>query len=351
MKQEKLKNRGITLIALVITIIVMLILVAVTVSVALNGGLIGKTNEAVEETEKAQFIESAYLAYADLYLQKERYSNSSLITLEELTTKLINDYGYAEKITQVKTKGVADITLNPERLTLEQGKSGIITVTLGESQETTEAYVKIRGGYYKIIIEGTKVVLGEKQRQIPTGENTVAELVTESNNEKVKATVEDTNIKIEAEQDATVGDTTITVKCGTVAKEITVTITEVKSIKLNKYFIDFNKIDEKTTNLKATLVNLTGPVTWTSSKPDVATVSAIDDTSATVQLVSDGVAIIEAECEGFVAQCTVVSGGLKTASGKLYGWRGKLPRRDNLCRYDLTHGRYIRCYYGFYSLF
>ncbi len=44
---------GITLIALIITIIVMLILVAVTVSVALNGGLIGKAQEAKTKTEEA----------------------------------------------------------------------------------------------------------------------------------------------------------------------------------------------------------------------------------------------------------------------------------------------------------
>ncbi len=57
MKQEKLKNRGITLIALIITIIVMLILVAVTISVALNGGLIGKAQEAKTKTEEAQIQE------------------------------------------------------------------------------------------------------------------------------------------------------------------------------------------------------------------------------------------------------------------------------------------------------
>ena len=57
-KQMKMKNeKGITLIALVITIIVMLILVAVTVNVALNGGLIGKTQEAKTKTEEAQIQE------------------------------------------------------------------------------------------------------------------------------------------------------------------------------------------------------------------------------------------------------------------------------------------------------
>jgi len=49
---KKLKTqRGITLIALIITIIVMLILVAVTVTVALNGGLFKTAKEATSETE------------------------------------------------------------------------------------------------------------------------------------------------------------------------------------------------------------------------------------------------------------------------------------------------------------
>ncbi|MGN1301861.1 MAG: hypothetical protein ACI4U9_05015 [Clostridia bacterium] len=46
-------NKGITLIALIITIIVMLILVAVTISMAINGGLFEKAGKAVGETENA----------------------------------------------------------------------------------------------------------------------------------------------------------------------------------------------------------------------------------------------------------------------------------------------------------
>ena len=44
-------NRGITLVALVITIIVMLILVGVTITVAINGGLIDKAKEAADKTK------------------------------------------------------------------------------------------------------------------------------------------------------------------------------------------------------------------------------------------------------------------------------------------------------------
>ena len=46
-------NKGITLIALVITIIVMLILVSVILSLSINGGLFSKTKEAVEEQKSA----------------------------------------------------------------------------------------------------------------------------------------------------------------------------------------------------------------------------------------------------------------------------------------------------------
>ena len=47
------QNKGITLIALVITIIVMLILVAVTISMAINGGLFDYAGKATSETENA----------------------------------------------------------------------------------------------------------------------------------------------------------------------------------------------------------------------------------------------------------------------------------------------------------
>lgn len=48
------KNKGITLIALVITIIVMLILVAVTINIAVNGGLFGYAGKAARKTEEAK---------------------------------------------------------------------------------------------------------------------------------------------------------------------------------------------------------------------------------------------------------------------------------------------------------
>lgn len=59
-------QKGITLVALIITIIVMLILVAVTISIALNGGLFDKARTASRETRIAQVKEAIAMAKADI---------------------------------------------------------------------------------------------------------------------------------------------------------------------------------------------------------------------------------------------------------------------------------------------
>ena len=50
-------QKGITLVALVITIIVMLILVGVSVTVAINGGLFDKAKEGATGTQEAYQME------------------------------------------------------------------------------------------------------------------------------------------------------------------------------------------------------------------------------------------------------------------------------------------------------
>ena len=73
----KKSQHGITLIALVITIIVMLILVGVTVSIALNGGLIGKTLDAAQQTKKAQQEDELKMLYAASVMDQYAQSGNS----------------------------------------------------------------------------------------------------------------------------------------------------------------------------------------------------------------------------------------------------------------------------------
>ena len=60
-------QKGITLIALIITIIVMLILVGVTINVALNGGLFTKAEEATNQTQLASEKEQLMMAVIGAY--------------------------------------------------------------------------------------------------------------------------------------------------------------------------------------------------------------------------------------------------------------------------------------------
>lgn len=72
-------ERGITLIALVITIIVMLILVAVTITMAINGGLFAnaqdagtKTNEAVKQEQN---LASGFVNVSDTNIGTNGYDD------------------------------------------------------------------------------------------------------------------------------------------------------------------------------------------------------------------------------------------------------------------------------------
>ena len=52
--EKNIRNKGITLIALVVTIIVLLILVGIIISALTDNGLISNAIKAKKETEKAQ---------------------------------------------------------------------------------------------------------------------------------------------------------------------------------------------------------------------------------------------------------------------------------------------------------
>ena len=91
-----MKNqKGITLVALIITIIVMLILVGVTINVALNGGLFKKAKEAVIKTEVQQIEEQLMIKKASLLTDSEIDGTTGYnITIDDLdiSAELKNKY-------------------------------------------------------------------------------------------------------------------------------------------------------------------------------------------------------------------------------------------------------------------
>ena len=64
------KNKGISLIVLVITIIVMIILAGSIILSLSNNGIIGKANEAVDVTNEASVRQLVELKWAEAYLDE-----------------------------------------------------------------------------------------------------------------------------------------------------------------------------------------------------------------------------------------------------------------------------------------
>lgn len=92
---SKPNNKGITLIALIITIIVMLILVGVTVNVALNGGLFNTAKKGTYQTEVIQIKDQLQVAKATKLAENNGVEPVNFgITMENLglSDKLKNKY-------------------------------------------------------------------------------------------------------------------------------------------------------------------------------------------------------------------------------------------------------------------
>ena len=100
---NKEKQKGITLIALIITIIVMLILVGVTINVALNGGLFSKAEEAGSKTKISQIQEALTLKKAEKVADNNGKEPTDYeITIENLDMpeSLKKEYGSKLKISK-----------------------------------------------------------------------------------------------------------------------------------------------------------------------------------------------------------------------------------------------------------
>ena len=158
-KREKLKkhtNKGITLIALVITIIVLLILAGVSIAMLTGeNGVLTKATQSKEQTEIAQEKEEITLAYSAAKTNKgDKVSED--ITVDELNAELdkLNSTGEASS-----GSGTLTVTFeNGHKYTIDQGTGAITGPETGEVPDEGEE-VKVEGvtipkGFY--YVGGTK---------------------------------------------------------------------------------------------------------------------------------------------------------------------------------------------------
>ena len=159
--KQKLKNnqRGITLVALVITIIVLLILAMVSIKIAIDGGLIGKSNEAVTVHEEAKTKESVQLAVARCYMTKEG------LTAENLKKAL------KEQKIEVEEDNInledKKVTIAGKEYELEEKKNNNNSTTEEKSWfNFTEEEVSIAKKYQNEVTDDTIIANNEKYTKI-----------------------------------------------------------------------------------------------------------------------------------------------------------------------------------------
>ena len=134
-------QKGITLIALIITIIVMLILVGVSVSVALNTGLFKTAQGAAKNTEGARVNETK-LSNGTVNIGGEEVDISNIENINAaLEKQKLKEQGYTHKVTFTYGEDSFECNIN-EDTTFNQLASQSNNISIDE-----DGYVKIFGKY------------------------------------------------------------------------------------------------------------------------------------------------------------------------------------------------------------
>ena len=137
-------NKGITLIALVITIIVLLILAGISIAMLTgDNGLLTKANDAKKDTATAEAVERINLELNALYASVMASSTKATFEPNEISsveTNLPSDEGYTVTPTPNESPNKIEITSNVSGVT-----GGSITIssagqaTLKPAKQTTPA--------------------------------------------------------------------------------------------------------------------------------------------------------------------------------------------------------------------
>ena len=147
-------NKGITLIALVITIIVLLILAGISIATLTgNNGLLNKTTSAKEENEKAEYKESLELIGAGLQIDKRRENWSTYVFMGKYKKAIENDKKFEDSLVEeennkikVTTKEGYVFHVEEEKVEFVEKQEGAAKTKTLVSQVEVGDYVAYKAG-------------------------------------------------------------------------------------------------------------------------------------------------------------------------------------------------------------
>ena len=121
---KKLRQKGITLIALVITIIIILILAGVSISMLTgNNGILTQAKNAKEQTEKASEMEGIQLAVMSASMKNNGYTE--VIDTDSFKQELQNQFGNEKINVDAKGDGSFLVTVNDRKYYINDDKTVI----------------------------------------------------------------------------------------------------------------------------------------------------------------------------------------------------------------------------------
>ena len=223
MKNRKMQEKGITLIALVVTIIVLLILAGISISMLTGqNGILNRASQAKKAQGTSQVEELAKLKLQELYTDNLGVPDDT--TVKTAIAEELRKQGYEVQNVTTSNATVKGILIKDadgksiDGVNIGPGATTKIRVELDvEGAGAIKTYVKINGKYYEINITGTNVSLStEEYAEIPNGSQENQIKLTPPT-DGAEMTVDGT--KVTAEKVIENG-TEITIKAGSATKTV-----------------------------------------------------------------------------------------------------------------------------------
>ena len=176
MKNSKKQEKGITLIALIVTIIVLLILAGISISMLTGqNGILNRASQAKKAQGTSQVEELAKLKLQELYTDNLGVPDDT--TVKTAIAEELRKQGYEVQNVTTSNATVKGILIKDadgksiDGVNISPGATTKIRVELDvEGAGAIKTYVKINGKYYEINITGTNVSLStEEYAEIPSG--------------------------------------------------------------------------------------------------------------------------------------------------------------------------------------
>ena len=299
---KEYKNKGITLIALVLTIIILLILSGISISNLNGSGLFQKSEEATRISEIKQIEEYARILYMEG--QMEEILGGEAITIAGVINGL-KEKKYIIKRQITEEDAIIGIFVKNKECIMEKESTEIITYEIVYDEGKVRYFVEVQGKDYEILFNNGEITVNTEESNIDETEIVRNEVTVETKDANiVKATIKENTEDILLESGTTGGivEVTITEKNSNVTKTFNVVVKE-PATSLTVTPTEVTIMRESTTKLTATLEpsNTTDKVVWNSSDEAIAKVSE----DGTVTGMAIGTAIITAKCGEFTQNCTI----------------------------------------------